>query len=178
MKRLLVVVFVLLALLVAVPVVGLLLPRSHVVARSVTLHQPPDAIWQTITDFDATPSWRPSVARVERLPPQGGFPIWREHDQDGKALTLATVESIAPARLVRQIADPDLPFGGRWAFEIAPVEDGSRVTITEHGDVHNPVFRVVSRFFMDQSAAIDRYLRDLGHRFGEPVTPQTTQVGA
>lgn len=176
MKRVLITVLVLISFLVAVPLVGLVLPRGHVVARTITLHQPPDAIWQTMTDFDRISSWRPNVARVEQLPTQNGFSIWREHYQNGDALSLATVESIAPARLVREIADPDLPFGGRWVYQIAAVEGGSLVTITEHGDVSNPVFRVVSRLFMDQTATIDQYLLDLGKKFGESVTPQPGQV--
>jgi hypothetical protein len=177
MKRVLITVLVLISFLLAVPVVGLFLPRSHVVARTITLHQPPDAIWRVITDFEAAPTWRPNVARIEQLSAHQGFPVWREHYQTGDALTLATIESIAPARLVREIVDPDLPFGGRWLYEIAPMGGESRVTITEHGDVFNPVFRVVSRFFMDQTANIDQYLLDLARKFGESVAPQPGQVG-
>ncbi|MEW6683535.1 MAG: SRPBCC family protein [Nitrospirota bacterium] len=178
MKRAFIAVLVLISFLVAVPLVGLMLPRGHVVARTVTLHQPPEATWQAITDFEHVPSWRPNVVRVEQLPAQNSFPVWREHYQGGDALTLATVESVAPSWLVREITDPDLPFGGRWVYQIAPMERGSRVTITEHGDVSNPVFRVVSRFFIDQTATIDEYLVDLGKKFGESVTPQPGQIGS
>jgi hypothetical protein len=178
MKRVLIVVLIVISFILAVPVVGLFLPRGHVVARTITLHQSPDTVWQVITDFDAAPSWRPNVTRIEQIPTQQGFPLWREHYLGGDALTLATVESIAPARLVREIADPDLPFGGRWVHEIAPTGDSSRVTITEHGDVSNPVFRVVSRFFMDQTTTIDEYLVNLGKKFGESVAPQPGLAGA
>jgi hypothetical protein len=178
MKRVLIIALVVISFMVAVPAVGLLLPRSHVVARSIALHQSPDAIWRVITDFESAASWRSDVLRVERLPSQQGSPVWREYYQGGDSLTLATVESVAPARLVREIVDPDLPFGGRWVYQIAPADDGSRVIITEHGEVSNPVFRVVSRFFMDQTATIDRYLLDLGKTFGEAATPQPAQAGA
>jgi hypothetical protein len=178
MKRVLIVVLIVISFVLAVSVVGLFLPRGHVVARTITLHQSPDVIWQVITDFGAAPSWRPNLIRVEQLPAHQGLPLWREHYQGGDALTLATVESISPARLVREIADPDLPFGGRWVYEIAPREDSSRVTITEHGDVSNPVFRVFSRFFMDQTATLDEYLSNLGKKFGESVAPQPGLAGA
>lgn len=178
MKRALIAALVLISFLIAVPLVGLVLPRGHIVARSITLHHPPEHIWQVITDFHNAPAWRPSLTRIEQLPSRQGVALWREHYQGGDALTLATVESIGPTRLVREIADPDLPFGGRWVYDIVPLnEGGSRITITEHGDVSNPVFRVVSRFFMDQSAAIDRYLLDLGNKFGEAVVPSPA-VGA
>jgi hypothetical protein len=68
---------------------------------------------------------------------------------------------------VRTIADPSLPFGGRWVYELEPTPSGgTRVTVTEEGEVYNPIFRVVSRF-MDQSATIKEYLTDLAGRFGE-----------
>src|SRR5574341_441329 len=175
MKRVLIIALVVISFILAVPVVGLFLPRGHVVARTIALHQTPDAIWRVITDFESAASWRPDVARIQQLPAQQGFPIWREYYRNGDALTLATVEAVSPARLVREIVDLDLPFSGRWVYQIAPVETGSRVTITEHGDVSNPVFRVVSRFFMDQTATVDQYLLDLGKKFGEAVTPQPGQ---
>jgi hypothetical protein len=45
------------------------------------------------------------------------------------------------------------------------------VTITERGLVGNPIFRFVSRFVIGQTATMDSYLRALGKRFGEEVTP-------
>ena len=48
---------------------------------------------------------------------------------------------------------------------------GTRVTVTEEGEVYNPIFRVVSRF-MDPSATIRQYLTNLAARLGEPVTDE------
>jgi hypothetical protein len=61
-----------------------------------------------------------------------------------------------------------LPFGGTWTFEVTPIGDGgSVVRITEDGEVYNPVFRFVSRYFMGYTATIDSYLKALGAKFGE-----------
>lgn len=82
---------------------------------------------------------------------------------------MQTLESDAPRRLVTQIADPNLPFGGTWTTVITPADGESEVRITEGGEVRNPVFRFMSRFVFGLTATMDTYLRDLGKKFGENV---------
>ncbi len=78
---------------------------------------------------------------------------------------------MAPARLVTRIADERLPYGGTWTYEVEEDAGGSRVTITEDGEIYNPIFRVVSRFFLGYHATQRSYLRALGAKFGETVEP-------
>jgi hypothetical protein len=68
---------------------------------------------------------------------------------------------------VRTIADPSLPFGGKWVYDVAPDGSGSTLTITEDGKVYNPIFRFVSRYFMNQAGTIETVMRDLAKHFGE-----------
>jgi hypothetical protein len=89
---------------------------------------------------------------------------WRETDSSG-AIAYERVETIAPRRIVNRIADPKLPFGGSWTYEVAPSGDGTELTITENGEVYNPLFRFVSRFIMGHSATIEKYQHDLAARF-------------
>ena len=49
-----------------------------------------------------------------------------------------------PSPFVTRIADPDQPFGGT-DFDIAPDAGGTRLTITERGEVYNPIFRFMAR---------------------------------
>ena len=49
-------------------------------------------------------------------------------------------------------------------FELAAAGTGTRLTITERGEVYNPLFRVMSRFILGHTATIDRYLADLRAR--------------
>lgn len=41
------------------------------------------------------------------------------------------------------------------------------LTITENGEVHNPLFRFVSRFIMGYAATIDACLKALRAKLGE-----------
>ncbi|MBI4470663.1 MAG: SRPBCC family protein [Acidobacteria bacterium] len=150
--------------------IGAALPKEHVATRTTLLRQPPETIWQVITDYGGSPSWRRELKTVERLPDHDGNPVWREIDQHGQGMSLETVEAVPPNRLVRRIADQDLPFGGTWTYELVPAEGGSRLTITENGEVYNPIFRFMSRFLFGHTASIDSYLKSLGKKFGEEVT--------
>jgi uncharacterized protein YndB with AHSA1/START domain len=167
--------FIVLGVIAGVPIlvvlVGLLLPEEHTAATHATINAPPDSIWSALTDVDEFPAWRDDVARVEVLPPRDGHRMWREagkHD----VVTYEEVEAKPPRRLVARIADPSLPYGGSWTYDVAPAAGGaSRVTITEDGVVRNPIFRFMSRFVFGYHATQEEYLRALGRRFGQDATP-------
>ena len=161
---------VLVGLVLIVCVIGYMLPKSHVASASARFTAPPDSIWTSLTDVAAFPKWRPGVSRVELLPDENGQRGWREvakHD----AVTYRVVESVPPHRLVARIADQNLPYGGTWTYDLAPDGSGTRLTITENGEVYNPIFRFVSRFIMGHTAMMEAILRALGTRHGETVVP-------
>jgi uncharacterized protein YndB with AHSA1/START domain len=173
MKIMLVILGILVAVLIIVVVVGALLPQNHVAGGSARYKQRPEIIFQTISDYHAYPSWRTDVQSIEPFPAAEGRVAWKEHSRHGD-IPIEILESQPPSRLVTRIADPKLPFGGTWTYDIAPLDSGagSMVTITENGEVYNPMFRFISRFVMGHSATIEQYLRALGRKFGEDVVPQ------
>jgi uncharacterized protein YndB with AHSA1/START domain len=154
-----------LALLVALTaLVGWRLPKSHRASREQALAASPEAVWNAITDVEAFPSWRSDVRQVQRLPDRDGRPVWIEEGGSGK-MTLA-VERWEPSRmLVVRIADPDLPFGGTWTYEITPAAGGTRLRITEDGEVYNPLFRFMARFIFGYEGTISAYMSALDKRF-------------
>ena len=160
-------VFVVLAgILMLVALIGWLLPKAHTVTREARFHQPPEMIWKAITDIDAMPTWRQGLKSVKRLPNANGRLAWAETTDSG-TLPYETVVSQPPAKLVARIADPKLPFGGTWTYEITPVAGGSSLRIREDGEIYNPVFRFLSRFVFGYSGTIDTYLKSLAKKFGE-----------
>ena len=165
MKRLLLVsVLVVVALVAVVAGVGATLPQNHSASAGITVQVPPERVFEVVSAVAQYPQWRSNVSRVEVL---SDSPVrWREHD-GSDAITFQVVDSTPPARWRVRIADPDLPFGGTWTYAIEPEPAGTRVTITEDGEVYNPVFRFVSRFVIGHTATIDTYLRDLRRRLGE-----------
>ena len=168
---------VLVAVVLLVYVIGLLVPKSHVASSSARYAASPDAIWASLTDVAAFPQWREDLSRVEILPDEDHQRGWREYGKQG-TITYRVVESIPPRRLVSRIADPNLPYGGSWTYELAPAESGTRLTITERGEIYNPIFRFVARYVMGYTAAMNGMLRAIGTKHGESVTPETVTSDA
>lgn len=155
---------------VAVLAAGAMLPVGHVASHSAWYDQPQSVVWATITDFEAGPGWRSGIDSVDRLPDRDGMPVWVENGTLGP-MPIAVEELDAPRRMVTRIADPDMPFGGTWTYELTPENGGTRLTITETGEVYNLFFRFMSRFVFGYTATMDAYLRDLGRKFGKEVEP-------
>lgn len=142
----------------AIVAVGYALPQNHTATRTTSLPSPPRDVFAAISQVDHYPRWRRDVQRVEVL---GESPVrWREHS-DGDTITFEVVESRPPERMKVHIADPDLPFGGTWTYELQPDGSGTHLTITEDGEVYNPVFRFMSRFVFGHGATLDRFIEAL-----------------
>lgn len=171
MKWALIIVGVLVGLGLLATIAGLLLPKGHVATRRARYKASPENIWAALTDFAGQAAWRKDLKRIERLPDRDGHAVWNEIGSQG-AMPLETLEVVPPRRLVRKIADPKLPFGGTWTYELEPAAGGgTQLTITEDGEVYNPIFRLVSQF-MDMGATMNGFMAALGNKFGESVTPE------
>lgn len=158
---------VLAALVLAVLAVGWSLPERHRATRSIVLAVPPDTVFALIADVASAPSWRSGVTEVEILAriPAGDVARYREHSS-GDVVTYEVVERMEGRRFVTRIADPDLPYGGTWTFDLEPHAGGTRLRITEDGEVRNPIFRFMSRFVFGHAHTIETYLGDVARSFG------------
>jgi hypothetical protein len=141
MEIVLAVLGVLAALLVVVvsvaSVVGRGLPVGHVASRTATLAVPPERVWDVIND--------PAFMRSRGV---------------GDVKT-ETVESVPPRRLVRRIVG-ETSFGGTWTSELdGSPGGGTRLVITENGEVYNSFFRFVSRYIVGHYRTIDSFLAAL-----------------
>ena len=162
-----IIVAALVLLIALVAFVGASLPKSHKASRRAMFHRPPEEVYQAISGGQ---EWRSDVKRVEPVEAEGGRARWREYNARGERVTFELIEDSPPNRRSVRIADKDLPFGGTWTFEISPQAGGCELRITEDGEIYNPIFRFVARFFMGYTRSIETYLRDLGKKFGEDVT--------
>lgn len=157
LKWVLAVIFLLLALVGVVAVLGSQLPEQHMVSRTVEFRQSPQQVWDVIS---GPPIWRPEVTHYEILSP-APHRKWIEYGRHGEKMTYEVTEADPPSKLVTRIADPHLPFGGTWTYEITPTAGGSSLTITEDGEIHSPVFRFVARYIQGYTATMDNYLKAL-----------------
>jgi hypothetical protein len=147
-------------LVVTVVAIGAMLPVGHRAAREAVYPAPRDSVFALITGIERFPEWRTGVQRVERQPSDSGAIRYVEFGDDG-AIPYEVVESVSGRRHVTRIAGEGLPFGGTWTFELADAPAGTRLRITEDGEVYNPLFRFASRFILGHHHTIERFLADL-----------------
>jgi len=160
----------LLLLVLIVVVIGYMLPQNHSSSRERTYRASADTLFDLITTPSRYPEWRSGVKRVEMLPPSQGRISFRESSGDGDITYV--FETVEPGRrVVSRIADTKLAFGGSWTYELTPVADGTRLRITENGEVYNPLFRFLSRFVFGHYASIDKFMADLERWPERPRVP-------
>jgi len=150
---------VLAAVVLLIVAVGYTLPVAHVATREAQLAAPLERVYSALRDVEKFPGWRSDVKSVELL---ATTPAVRWRERGDNDITFEMELADPPRRLVTRIVDRSLPFGGSWTYELSPQQGGTRLVITEHGEVYNPLFRFVSRFVFGHTATIDRFLADLG----------------
>lgn len=153
-------------LVIAVVVIGSLLPKRHVVSRSASYRAMPEHLFSLIA---GPQSWRPDVLNYEVVPGDRGREFMRETTRDGETITYELLDRTPPKSLKRRIATDNLPYSGTWTFSLQPNGKTTTVRITEDGQVYNPVFRFVSRFVLGHTRGMDAYLRALGKAAGQEV---------
>jgi uncharacterized membrane protein len=146
--------------------IGSRLPIAHVATRSILLHRPSDEVYKLVRDVDKSPTWRPDVKSVDLLGEPNGKLNYREHGKQGD-VTYELTEDVAGERIVTRILDQDLGYSGTWTIVFTPESGGTRVRITENGEVSNLMFRFMSRYIFGHSSTIDGYLTSLAKHFGE-----------
>lgn len=168
MKILLIIIGGLVLLVLIVVVTGALLPKRHVATRSAEFKASPDQLFALVA---GPQNWRPDVAKCEDIPDSSGRRLQRETSKRGETMTYELLDVNPPHSLERRIATPNLPYSGSWTFVFTPGAGGTKVRITEDGEVYNPVFRFVTRFITGETATIDAYLRAMGKATGQDVQP-------
>jgi uncharacterized protein YndB with AHSA1/START domain len=151
----------------AVFLVGAMFPLEHTVTQVLELSQPPDAVWQVLVDYENQSVWRTEIKKAERLPEREGRAVWKQTYKDGTPVTLEIAEMTAPTRLVEILADVGGPFVGQWEYKLTATEKGSRLTLTEKGQMKNPFFRFVYHAILGKGKFIGDYLKALAKKFGE-----------
>ena len=164
-------------MLVAVGV-GTALPINHTAMCAAQMPAPPHDVWLTLAN-PLDYAWRSDIvqARLDSTTPSApaGRPHpgmqWTESDRYGHTVTYQRVSAERDRHLVNRIADPTLPFGGTWTYDLtpAPAVHGTTVSIVENGQIYNPVFRFLAQFFIGYTSTMRTHLADLGKKFGANV---------
>lgn len=150
---------------------GMTLPAEHSFTRSIQLTQPPEKVYQLITNFAAQPTWRPDVGKLERLPDREGKETWRITDTHDISMTMSVAESAPPTRVLLHFTDDSGPANIKWEFIVSPISGGSLVTLRERGTMNNAFFRGLSKILFGTKFA-DDFLKHLAAKYGQEAVIQ------
>ena len=117
-----------------IALIGYFLPVAHEASRSAEFNRPPEHVFALIADPNTYNGW------------------W-----DGAEVKTEVVERVPPTKLVTRIVG-ETAFGGTWTFEIAPTPNGSRLTITERGEIYNVVFRTLAKYVFGYTGTMDNFM--------------------
>ena len=125
---------ILLATIGGMVIVGWALPAAHEASRHAEFNQPPEAVYALISDVKNYSTW------------------WPEN-----AVDVEVVEAVPPEKFVTRIVG-ESAFGGTWTWVIEKTPDGARATVTERGEIYNPIFRTLARFVFGYTSTMENCL--------------------
>jgi hypothetical protein len=114
--------------------VGYFLPVAHEASKSADFNKPPEEVFALIADPNGYKGW------------------W-----DGADVKTEVVERVPPSKLVTKIVG-ETQFGGTWTFDIVATPTGSRLTITERGEIYNVIFRALAKFVFGYTGTMESCL--------------------
>jgi uncharacterized protein YndB with AHSA1/START domain len=142
MKWILRIVVGVIGLVALIAIVGYFLPVAHQVSRSAEFSHPPEAVYALMSDLDNYSTW------------------WPENE-----VNVEVVEAVPPSKLVTRIVG-ESAFGGTWTMDIAPTPNGSRLTITERGEIYNPIFRTLAKVVFGHASTMESCLAAAQRKLG------------
>ena len=134
MKWILRVAAFLIVLIAGIAVVGYFLPVAHEASRSAEFNKPQEAVYALISDLKNYSSW------------------WPENE-----VNVEVVDAIPPSKFVTKIVG-ESAFGGTWTWLIEKTPTGARATVTERGEIYNPIFRTLARFVFGYAGSMETCL--------------------
>ncbi|MEP6779018.1 MAG: SRPBCC family protein [Gemmatimonadaceae bacterium] len=159
------------SIVIAIVVGGLATPRKHTASRAIILRKsPPEKVWQLVRNVADYPDWRDDIQSVT-VGEQNGQTTWTEIGRQGSTSYIAALNE-PPSKFTARITDEDLARIGEWQYSLFANDGGTRLVITEQGEVGNPVFRFFGAHFIGYTKAIDAYLQDLALHLNEQAKPE------
>ena len=157
MKWIIIVLVVLIVLIAIMYLIGYFMPVKHTARISARFNnRTPSEIWTAITNVKAYSEWRSGLKAVEVIDDKN----WKETAQ-GDVIQYQAEVVEPEKRFISRIVNKDLPYGGHWVYEVNAEPAGTLLTITENGEVYNPLFRFMSRYIFGHEATLKKYERDL-----------------
>lgn len=140
-------------------IVGLLLPKHRTERRESVFNTSPKNLFEVVIDNQ---NWqhRSDLKELNILKSENGFEVWEEMSKDGNIIRFKTKEKIPHTYYSFEMESSVIT--GHWIGEFKELENGNTLfTTTEHIEMKNPFFKVLSYLFFDIGKYMEVYQNDL-----------------
>jgi len=142
--------FGLASVLIVFFLIGFLLPKDYQVKRSIIINAPPEEIYNNVVDLRAWQQWgvwfkRDPMMQINYEGPDraiGMRSTWLSESQGNGEMEITELEH--NRKVVYSLYFPEMDMASTGKFMLAPMEQGTRVTWIDEGDVGNSP---VNRYF-------------------------------
>ncbi len=135
-------------LVVAVIVIGLLMPERYEGRSQVVYAKSVEDVWDALLDYDRHPMTGKRRKSVQAQPAEKSLPVWIEDMGHGELITVKTIEAERPRHMVREMASKSMPMTSRWEYTLESIDAGCKLTIDGETYIRSgtwfvPIFRVM-----------------------------------
>ena len=107
-------------LIVAVFVIGMLMPERYTGRSQVVYPKTAQDVWAALLDYESHPMTGKMKKSVQAQPAENGLPVWIEDMGQGDPVTVRTVAAEPPGHMVREMTAKTVPMTSRWEYKLEP----------------------------------------------------------
>jgi hypothetical protein len=149
---------------------GTTLPEGHTASGSAIINAEVEEVFGLQADVRKAPEWNGTVAEIrDYKESEDGTASWTEIWADGNEFAMKRTAYVEDKLIRVEIEDKAEVFNGSWTFEFEEVEGGTRVTITEQGNIPNSFVRGMFNLVTEPDATLKEHLARLKRETEERV---------
>ena len=155
MKIALIILIIVITLIVVMVLIGKMLPVKHIASQSMSFQSSCDEVWKVVSNVNEWKSWRSDLKEIT---------ITGDSTVKADDVEYAISNAVPGVSFTTTIITKDLPYGGAWNYVFEKDGSGCKLTITENGEVYNPLFRFLSKFAFGHEGTLKKYMETLAKR--------------
>lgn len=139
---------------------GSTIPEGHTVSGSEVIKADIDDVFAMQSNVQEYPKWHDLVAEIKDYKEnEDGTASWTEIWKDGNEFGMKRTAYVRNKIIRVEIEDRAEVFNGSWTFDFEEVEGGTKVTITENGNIPNNFIRGMYHLATEPDQTLKEHLK-------------------